>query len=225
MSAAAACSTALVPAGEAGVAVLLFVLLARSVLGVAQAALFPVASGVIETWFPMRAWGLAQGSIVTGLWVGAALTPLLIAWLMSHWGWREALIASSAPSLVLVLLWWGYACDRPDVHRSVRAEELAELRGNPRTAAPRVSLAQLRALVLDQRVVLLTLSYFLMNYVVLSCDLLVLSCIWCRSAISPCSRGLARQPAVPLCRDRSRRGGDCAMPCAPCATEYAGEYA
>jgi ACS family glucarate transporter-like MFS transporter len=129
VSAAAACSTALVPAGEAGVAVLLFMLLARSVLGVAQAALFPVASGVIQTWFPVRAWGLAQGSIVTGLWVGAALTPPLIAWLMSHWGWREALVASSAPSLVLVLLWWGYACDRPDAHRSVRAEELAELAG------------------------------------------------------------------------------------------------
>jgi ACS family glucarate transporter-like MFS transporter len=165
VSAAAACSTALVPAGEAGVAVLLLMLAARSVLGVAQAALFPVASGVIETWFPARAWGLAQGSIVTGLWVGAALTPPLIAWLMSHWGWREALIASSAPSLMLVLLWWGYACDRPEAHRSVRAGELAELRGNPRTAAPRVSLAQLRELVLDQRVVLLTLSYFLMNYV------------------------------------------------------------
>ena len=165
VSAVAACSAALVPAGHAGAAVFLYLIAGRALLGVAQAALFPVASGVIETWFPVRSWGSAQGLIVTGLWVGAALTPPAIAWLMSQWGWRTALILSSVPSLALVLLWCLYARDAPEAHRGVGAGELAELAGNPPRSAPRVSRAELLTLLLDTRVALLTLSYFLMNYV------------------------------------------------------------
>jgi ACS family glucarate transporter-like MFS transporter len=165
VTAVAACSAALVPAGHAGTAVFLFLIAGRALLGVAQAALFPVASGVIETWFPVRAWGSAQGLIVTGLWVGAALAPPVIAWLMSQWGWRAALILSSVPSLALVLMWWLYARDVPEAHRGVGAAELAELAANPPRSAPRGSGAELIALLLDARVALLTLSYFLMNYV------------------------------------------------------------
>ncbi len=165
VSAAAASSTALAPAGVAGFAVLALMLLGRSLLGAAQAALFPVASGVIERWFPVRAWGLAQGTIVTGLWIGAALTPPLIAWLTSLAGWRFALTASSAPSLVLVLWWSIYARDYPAAHRAVSAEERAELRDNPPAVVAQVSFAQLLALLVDKRIALLTTSYFLMNYV------------------------------------------------------------
>jgi len=165
VSALATCSAAIVAAGHASAAVLVFMLLGRALLGVAQAALFPVASGVIETWFPVRAWGSAQGLIVTGLWLGAAVTPPMIAWLMSRWGWRVALIASSVPSLALVLVWLRYASDDPGTHRSVGAQELAELRSNSRRSSLRVSRAELLALLLDKRIALLTASYFLMNYV------------------------------------------------------------
>jgi nitrate/nitrite transporter NarK len=64
-----------------------------------------------------------------------------------------------------VLLWSGYARDYPEAHRSVGPAELAELRGNPQRAALRVSFAELRGLLLDKRIALLTTSYFLMNYV------------------------------------------------------------
>src|SRR5262249_34329332 len=125
VSAAAACSAALVPARPAGAAVFLFLLGGRALPGIAPAAPFPVARGVIETWFPVRAWGWARGLIVTGLWVGAALAPPTIAWLMSDWGWRAALIASSAPSLLLVLVWCLYARNVPEAHAGVSALELA----------------------------------------------------------------------------------------------------
>jgi ACS family glucarate transporter-like MFS transporter len=131
----------------------------------AQAALFPVASGVLESWFPVRSWGSAQGLIVTGLWVGAAITPPTIAWLMTHWGWRSALVVSSAPALLIVLAWRRYAQDNPAAHRSIGPRELAELRANPPRSAHRVSGAELLHLLLDRRIALLTLSYFLMNYV------------------------------------------------------------
>jgi len=140
-------------------------LLSRALLGMAQAALFPVASGVMEAWFPVRSWGSAQGLIVTGLWVGAAITPPTIAWLMTHWGWRVALAISSAPALLLVLAWRGYAQDDPASHRSIVPRELAELKENPPLSALRITGAELLSLLLDRRIALLTLSYFLMNYV------------------------------------------------------------
>lgn len=165
ISTLAALSIALLPAGHATGVILGLVLLSRSVLGAAQAALFPVASGVIEAWFPVRSWGSAQGLIVTGLWVGAAITPPTIAWLMSHWGWRAALLASSAPALLLVLAWCQYARNDPVSHPSMGQPELAELIANPPRSVLRVTRSELLRLLVDRRIAFLTLSYFLMNYV------------------------------------------------------------
>lgn len=162
---AAACSMSLLPAGPAGMLAVGFLMLTRFVLGVAQSALYPVASGVLETWYPVRSWGFGQGILVTGLWLGTAGTPPLIAWLMAHWGWRTALVASSAPSLLIVALWYRYARNRPAEHASVSQEELDELKGNPAPADAHAGLREAWRLTRDRRVALLTLSYFLMNYV------------------------------------------------------------
>jgi MFS transporter, ACS family, glucarate transporter len=165
ISTLASVSIALLPAGHATGLLLALALLSRTLLGMAQAALFPVASGVIEAWFPVRSWGSAQGLIVTGLWIGAALTPPSIAWLMTHWGWRPALVVSSAPALLLVLAWRQYAQDDPGRHPSIDPHELAELRANPPGNVLRVTGGELLSLLLDRRIAFLTLSYFLMNYV------------------------------------------------------------
>jgi MFS transporter, ACS family, glucarate transporter len=165
ISTLASAAIALLPSGQAVGVLLALALLSRAVLGMAQAALFPVASGVIEAWFPVRSWGSAQGLIVTGLWIGAAITPPMIAWLMTRWGWRPALVISSAPALLLVLAWRQYAEDDPARHPSIGPQELAELSANPQIHARRVTGAELLELLLDRPVALLTLSYFLMNYV------------------------------------------------------------
>jgi len=162
---AAACSMALLPAGPAGMLALGFLLLTRFVLGVAQSALYPVASGVLETWYPVRSWGFSQGLLITGLWLGTAGTPPLIAWLMAHWGWRTALVASSAPCLVIVGLWYRYARNRPAEHPSVSQQELEELKGNPPPVDAHAGFREILRLIRDRRVALLTVSYFLMNYV------------------------------------------------------------
>jgi sugar phosphate permease len=145
----------------AGVFVALLV--ARSLLGVAQAALFPVGAGMIRTWFPVDAWASAQTLVVTGLWSGAAATPALVAWLMHEYGWRWALVITSVPSLLLVALWYGYVRDRPSEHRAVSATELAELAANPSSLLP--APGSLRRVLGDPQIRLITVSYFTMNYV------------------------------------------------------------
>jgi ACS family glucarate transporter-like MFS transporter len=163
---AASLATAAAPSLAAGFALLLVLLAARSLLGVAQAALFPVASGTIRAWFPVRSWASAQGLIVTGLWLGAAATPPLVAWLMEARGWRWALVATSLPSLLLVAVWHGYARDRPAEHAAVSRAEQNELAANPPDAsgAPLSARRVLRVLR-DAEILKISASYFVMNYV------------------------------------------------------------
>jgi ACS family glucarate transporter-like MFS transporter len=141
-------------------------LMARGVLGTAQAALFPVVSGTIRHWYPVGTWSSLQGLTVTGLWFGAAAASPLIAWLMQAYGWQKALVYSSVPSLALVALWWWFARDRPDQHAKVSKAELRELAGNPSfdASAPLTWKRVLRVLS-DPQILLITLSYTIMNYV------------------------------------------------------------
>jgi MFS transporter, ACS family, glucarate transporter len=161
----AASATALAPSGHASVLVLTLVLLDRFLLGVVQAALYPVESGVLESWFPMRRWGACQGVLVMGMWLGTAVTPPLVAWLMTHWGWRLALIATSVASIPVVWLWHRYGRDRPAEHPQVSAAEIEELIGNPPPVDSNVRLIQVWKLLRNRHIAFLTLSYMLMNYV------------------------------------------------------------
>ena len=149
-----------------GAGVFVALLATRALLGVAQAALFPVGAGTIRTWFPVNRWASAQALVVTGLWSGAAATPALVAWLMEQYGWRWALVVTSVPSLLLVVLWYMYARDRPDQHSAVTEAELRELAENPTHDAPRTTHeGSFRRVLADRQILLLTVSYFVMNYV------------------------------------------------------------
>jgi ACS family glucarate transporter-like MFS transporter len=158
--------TVAAPSLAVGTALFVTFLLARSLLGIAQSALFPVAAGVIQRWFPARGWAAALGLIVTGLWLGAAATPPLVATLMQHYGWRWALLAVSAPSLVLVVVWQAFARDRPSDHPRVRAAELDELAANPvELPGPPVTMQRVLRVLADPQILRITASYFVMNYV------------------------------------------------------------
>jgi len=162
----ASCATAMTPSIASGGALIAGLVAARALLGVAQSALFPVAAGTVRTWFPVGAWASAQGLLVSGLWLGAAATPPLVAGLMATRGWRSALILTSLPSLLLVALWFWYSRDRPADHGGVAAEELAELASNPDPASSsRASVRHLFRVLGNPQILRLTTSYFLMNYV------------------------------------------------------------
>ena len=158
--------TAAAPILAAAGVLLVALLLARSLLGCAQAALFPVVSGSIRCWFPVGRWASAQGLTVTGLWLGAATTTPLVAWLMQDYGWQKALVFSSLPSLLLVAVWYWFARDRPEQHSLVSAAERAELAANPplNLGAPLTARRVFRVLA-DPQILRITASYFIMNYV------------------------------------------------------------
>jgi ACS family glucarate transporter-like MFS transporter len=162
----ASAATAGAPAIAAGGALIVALVLARSLLGVAQSALFPVAAGTVRAWLPVTRWATGQGLLVTGLWLGAAVTPPLVAWLMQRYGWRSALLITSVPSLLLVALWYAYARDRPSEHPGVTSDEREELAANPNLPdGPAVSRARVLRVLGNGQILRITLSYFVMNYV------------------------------------------------------------
>jgi ACS family glucarate transporter-like MFS transporter len=161
----ATAATALTPRLAHAGAVIAILIAARLVLGAAQAGLYPVATGAIKNWFPARNWGFAQGFLITGAWVGSAVTPPLVSALVLHLGWRAALAAVCVPSLLLLAWWQINARDRPAEHPLVGESELAEIAAGAGAADEKVSLARIAHVFVDRQVLLVTASYLLMNYV------------------------------------------------------------
>jgi sugar phosphate permease len=163
---AATLGTPLLPLLLTGSALVVALFAAQLLLGASQGPIFPVSTGVFETWFPARQWPLVQGLQSMGLQLGAALTPPLIASLMSSFGWQRALAWSSLPVLALIGGWAWYGRNTPAEHPAVTEAELAEL--GPQAAErvdQAISWGRAWELMRNRDVLALTASYICMNYV------------------------------------------------------------
>jgi ACS family glucarate transporter-like MFS transporter len=163
---AATIATPLAPVLLSGALLLALLCAAQMLLGLSQGPIFPVSAGVFEAWFTEDRWPLVQGLQSMGLGLGAALTPPLVAWLMTAFGWQRALIWSALPALALVLGWAWYGRDTPREHPAVSAEELAELGPARIQGVDRgISWSRVWELLQNRDVLVLTGSYLCMNYV------------------------------------------------------------
>ena len=139
---------------------------AQLVLGLSQAAIFPVSAGVFTDWFPPRRWALVQGLQTMGMQLGAAITPALIAPLMIFGGWQWAVTWTTLPALLLIAGWAWYGRNNPREHPAVGPTELAEI-GTPSVELPTPKLTRARVwhIFKDRNALLLFVSYVCMNYV------------------------------------------------------------
>ena len=134
-------------------------------LGSSQGPVFPVGAGVFETWFKPAQWPLVQGLQMTGLQLGASVTPPLVAWLMVMFDWRRALLWTALPALLLIAGWAWYGRNSPREHPGVTAAELAEIGQPTERTDSRISWPRIWALIKNRDVLALTFSYICMNYV------------------------------------------------------------
>ncbi len=162
-------ATGLVPgtALASTVSILTILIILRFLMGAVQAPLFPVAcGGTIGSWFPVSGWAFPNGLTSTGLTLGAAATAPLIAWLMETLGWRESFILTAPLAFLIAGVWWWYAKDNPADHPRVNQKELALI--NADRLEPEQTKAKSgawKSVLKNRDVLLLTLSYFCMNYV------------------------------------------------------------
>jgi MFS transporter, ACS family, glucarate transporter len=155
----------LAPYMLSGVGLFVALLAVQLLLGCSQAAIFPISAGVFEVWFPPSQWTTVQGLQTMGLGLGAALTPPLVASLMSTMGWQRALLWVSLPAVGLIGLWAWYGRNTPREHPSMTDQELGEIGGHDLTAVDaKINLKQLVNILKNRNVLLLAISYLCMNY-------------------------------------------------------------
>ncbi len=164
--------TALVPPGIAG-ALVLFVAV-RFLLGAGEAVIYPAANQFVARWIPTRERGIANGWIFAGVGAGAGLTPPLITYLMTHYGWRSAFWVCAVIGFLAGIVWFIAARDNPAQHSGVSPAELAEIQSGIASSntsevsppgSPAETLVSWKRVVRSRDVWAVTISYFCYGYV------------------------------------------------------------
>ena len=77
----------------------------RAMLGFGEAGNWPGAAKVVGEWLPVQERALGMGIFNTGAAVGGALSPPLIAWLATVYGWRMTFVVTGALGFAWLALW------------------------------------------------------------------------------------------------------------------------
>ena len=101
----------------------------RSALGFGEAGVFPASIKTVAEWFPKKERSFATGIFNAGTNLGAIITPLLVPWITSHWGWRWAFVITGALGFVW-LIFWLLLYRKPEQHPRVTAAELDYIRSD-----------------------------------------------------------------------------------------------
>jgi MFS transporter, ACS family, aldohexuronate transporter len=104
--------------------------MSRYALGLGEAAVFPASIKAVAEWFPKKERALATGIFNAGTNVGAVITPLIVPWIVLHWGWRSAFVGIGAIGFVWLAIWL-LIYGKPEDHALVSKAELEYIRSDP----------------------------------------------------------------------------------------------
>lgn len=138
----------------------------RFLVGAAHAPIYPLTGAVVERWFPIGSWALPNGLSSTGLTLGFAAVAPVLAWMIKEFGWQPSFVLLAPLAFISAALWWWCARDRPAEHAAVNEAEVTLIAAD-RPAVPQAAgrtPGWLRVLA-NRNVLLLTASYFCMNYI------------------------------------------------------------
>jgi ACS family glucarate transporter-like MFS transporter len=95
----------------------------RMFMGVAQAGLVPVCTGVMARWIPRTGQASASGAFAGFMSVGGVIAAPLTAWLVVSCGWRWAFALYALPGIVWALWFHGWFRNTPAEHDAVNDAE------------------------------------------------------------------------------------------------------
>jgi ACS family glucarate transporter-like MFS transporter len=155
--------TALVPPGIAH-AVVVFIGV-RFLFGIGEAVLYPASNLLVAKWIPSGERGIANGLIFAGVGAGAGITPPLIAYILTHYGWRWSFWISALIGLAAGLAWYLLARDTPAEHPWVNEGEAEHIAaGLPAPAGKKAGILPWRVIFGSRDVMAIGLSYFTYGY-------------------------------------------------------------
>jgi len=153
----------------AGASVFVTLLVIRFLLGIGEAATYPVATLSIANWVSPRERGLSNAIVIAAASFGAILTPPLISWLMVTDGWRLSFYLTGSVAFVVSLLWWIMASDSPEHHALLRKSPAGRAQGRA-AVAPESRIAHetgptWKSVLAKRELWILSISYMLDSYV------------------------------------------------------------
>ena len=104
-------------------------LIARTALGVSEAGNIPAAVKSVAEWFPKKERALATGLFNSGATVGAILAPILVPFILGHYGWQQTFVWIGAAGLLWMILWWRFY-SKPEENKRISQEELAYIKSD-----------------------------------------------------------------------------------------------
>jgi MFS family permease len=94
-----------------------------TLMGAAQAGIFPCAMIGVRDWLPATRRAVASGMLSTFMNVGAILSPLLAGWLLLRNTWPDVFAWLALPGVVWAAWYFWWYRDRPVDHPAVNAAE------------------------------------------------------------------------------------------------------
>jgi ACS family glucarate transporter-like MFS transporter len=153
--------------GPAAAIAILFVV--RFLLGVAEAATYPVAAATVGLWMAPSERAFANALVIAGMALGSAVIPPLMSRTMVVSGWRVSFYVTSVLGFAMAALWWWYARDDPSRHPAVNEQErriIEEGRASQDAAAARTRARLMHwPLLRSRNMLLISASYFLDSYI------------------------------------------------------------
>ena len=111
---------AIARAQHAGTALFLM----RFLLGLAEACAYPTFARALANWMRRSERAKASGLIHMGSNLGGIFTPVFVAFVIRHFGWRPSFLLSALITFVVALWWWRTGTDEPSENPRVSLSEL-----------------------------------------------------------------------------------------------------
>ena len=137
----------------------------RFLFGMGEAGAFPNATRSLSRWMLPAERGWAQGVTHAGARLGAAITPVMVAYLIYHFGWRMPFYVFTVVGLVWAGVWYWYYRDNPAEHKSTNQAE-RDLIQNAWGAAPKRRSPPWGAILSSPQMWVLAATYFCYGYAI-----------------------------------------------------------
>jgi sugar phosphate permease len=140
----------------------------RFLFGMGEAGAFPIATRSLSRWMLPSERGWAQGVTHAGARLGAAVTPVLVAFIILHLGWRAPFLIFALVGLAWAAVWFLYYRDTPREHSGVNAPELDMIESALGARSRARKSVPWRQLLSNPQIWLLSAMYFCYGYAIVT---------------------------------------------------------
>lgn len=133
--------------------------------GMGEAGAFPNATRSLSRWMLPSERGLAQGGTHAGSRLGGAMTPVIVVFLIAHFGWRVPFYAFACLGLLWAVVWFWFYRDSPMAHPNVNQGERDQITAALGNMPGRVHVPWL-TLLANRQLWLLSAVYFCYGFTV-----------------------------------------------------------